>query len=154
MRQLREDERKFLWEILEKGEKDSNNGYVRFKYNGKTYKRSRILYQIYHNLFIYPDEVIHHKNEEKSDDSITNLELKDFSKHNSEHHAGSKKDYKLKERQYNKIDEEKVKEIFKLAKIYKLNGKPNCLKISKRLGISDQCVLNYLKKGKGSSKII
>lgn len=147
-RPIRDDEREFLWEILEKGEKKGeykdSKEYVRFYYKGKNYKRSRILYQIYHNVILYDDEIIHHKDRNKQNDKITNLELKNSSEHMSEHHADKRKKYKERIKS-NKLSEEIINKIFKLKQEQIQKGiKVNYSKIADKLNISSQTVRGYI----------
>ena len=65
-----------------------NNGYFCFVRNRKKFKRSRVLMQLYLNKKLEIWEVVHHKNHNKQDDTIGNLQVIDSSEHTSLHHAG------------------------------------------------------------------
>lgn len=47
--------------------------------------RSIVAYELYHNCIVFTDMVVHHKNEDKLDDSKENLELIEFGKHTTLH---------------------------------------------------------------------
>ena len=145
---IREDERAFLWEILEKGEKKgeykNSKEYVRFYYKGKNYKRSRILYQIYHNVILYDDEVIHHKDRNKQNDKITNLELKTRYQHTSEHNVDLRKKHKERVKS-NKLNKEIIGKILQLKQEQIDKGiKVNYSKIAREVGTSNQNVRRYI----------
>lgn len=96
MRDLLRKEKDFLFEILLKGSKGKSKGYIRFRYKNKNYKRSQIIYQIYHNIKLSRFDIIHHIDGNKENDKITNLKLMTSEEHTSLHHAGKKKPRKKK----------------------------------------------------------
>ncbi len=56
--------------------------YVRIRVNGFKVPRSHIVWMLWNNKsFVPKDKNIHHKNEHKRDDSISNLELVDHREH-------------------------------------------------------------------------
>jgi len=89
-RPLRSDEAEFLWKLLEEGYRQEHNGYIYIISKKKKYKRSRILYQLRNNLFIYPEEIVHHKDKDRTNDHYTNLELMTNYEHNSHHNKDMK----------------------------------------------------------------
>jgi len=59
-----------------------NGEYIRIRVNGIKVMRSNIVYMIYHNLSRIPlGFCIHHRNGNKKDDRVENLELIDQIKH-------------------------------------------------------------------------
>jgi len=143
MKNLKDSERRFLVGLL-KYKPQKRGGYFNFNYGKKHYRRSRVLIQLHLNKKLEIWEVVHHKDGNKENDFIENLEVIDTSKHTSYHHAGSKKKYIQKNRRWNKISEYKIKKIFELAEIHKFGGKPNFSKIGMELGISGFTVSKYL----------
>ncbi len=82
--------REYLFEILLKGYKNIRNGYIYYAYKKKNYKRSRILYQIFHNTILSKDDIIHHIDKDKQNDHIPNLKLMTVEEHTSLHFAGKR----------------------------------------------------------------
>ena len=91
MRHLYKDERDFLNLLRLKGYRGKHAGYVVYIYKKKKYKRSRILFQIFHGVKLDKFDIIHHKDRNKENDHITNLQLITPEKHISMHHAGKRK---------------------------------------------------------------
>ena len=86
-------------------------------------------------------EHIHHKDGDKSNDSIENLEVidtKDFDYHSSLHHAGLKKKFPKNYKPHNKLSQETINKIYLLIKKNKNNSE-----IARELGISDMAVRTY-----------
>ncbi len=83
-------EEKLFFEHLLTLTPQKHNGYLVFYFRRKKYKRSRVLMQLKLNKILEMWEIVHHKNEEKTDDRIENLEVIDVSVHNSNHHAGKR----------------------------------------------------------------
>jgi hypothetical protein len=137
-RNLYQDEKELLANVIIYGQKhrsgSNKNGYVGYRYNGKTYKRSRVTYQLFHNVFLYPDELIHHKNEDKSDDHIVNLELITTEQHCSLHHAGKRRIRRKiekkpkKSKEWFKNNKERIK---KRSALYYLQNKDKIIKKKK-----------------------
>src|SRR5574343_84453 len=59
-----------------------NNGYRRVTINGVRYQVHRILYQIYNNIILEPNDQIDHINLDKTDNSKENLRLSNNSENN------------------------------------------------------------------------
>jgi len=92
------------------------------------------------------DEVVHHKDHNKLNNNIDNLEVMKKKDHNSLHHAGLKKPT-TNQNPPHKLNEDKIKEIKKLSKtILKKNGKPHYSKIAEKVGVSDFTVARHLKE--------
>lgn len=87
MIELTEQEKNDLESLL-KLKPQMHNGYFHFVRNRKKFKRSRVLMQLHLNKRLEMWEIVHHKNHNKTDDRIRNLEVMDLSVHNSLHHAG------------------------------------------------------------------
>lgn len=101
--------------------------------------------QLHLNQWLDRFEIVHHKDGDRTNDLIHNLEVQTTSEHLSNHHAGSKKVGLYSPS--NKLKKEKVIEIKSLGKkILKSDGSPNCDKIGKTLGISGFTVSKYLKE--------
>lgn len=138
------DERKFLISLLSK-HKEIKNGYYYYTHKGKHYKEHRILMELILGRKLRMDEVVHHKDHNKLNNRINNLEVMKLSDHNSLHHAGLKKPT-TNQNPPHKLSEDKIKKIKELSKtILKKNGKPHFSKIAKELEISDFTVARHLK---------
>ena len=94
VRPIREDELALMWKILGKGIKSNKGRYKTYIYNKKSYKRSRIIYSIYHQVMLDRWDIIHHKDENKANDHITNLQLMKIYEHLSHHTAGKRRNNK------------------------------------------------------------
>jgi len=57
----------------------------------KAIKRAQFIMEHYMGRFLEPGEVVHHINQDKSDDRLENLQLMSREEHSSLHHAGLKK---------------------------------------------------------------
>lgn len=87
MRDLTKEERVALESLLTL-KPINHGGYYCFSRNKKKFKRSRVLMQLYLNKKLEIWEIVHHKDRNKTNDLIDNLEVMDISEHNSLHHAG------------------------------------------------------------------
>jgi hypothetical protein len=92
METLTQEDRLFFNYLRVKGKREKINGYIVYRdlNTKKKYKRSRILFQIFHNVKLNPFEIIHHKDKNKENDNIKNLELTTQEEHTTKHHAGQK----------------------------------------------------------------
>lgn len=54
-------------------------------------KYYRKKYEEFHKVKLEPHQVIHHKDHNRKNNDINNLEVMDYSEHSSMHHAGVKK---------------------------------------------------------------
>lgn len=95
MKELTEEKRNFLKSALElKGYKEINGYvYIRKQIKGKfiEIKRSRAIMQLHLNKELEVWETVHHKNGDKSDDGIENLQVMTNSEHISLTHAGKRR---------------------------------------------------------------
>lgn len=96
MKDLKEEERKYI-EMMVSLKPNKRNGYIVFQkqIKGKRYriKRSRAIMQLHLNKKLEIWEHVHHKDENRQNDQIENLEVIDTSKfdnHTSLHHAGKR----------------------------------------------------------------
>ena len=98
MRKLTDEERVFLKGLLKYSAKNQN-GYLVYNPNNKTYgnkkyKRSRVNFMIQKGVWLEKYEIIHHKDGNKQNDALENLEMIDtfdFNYHTSRHSIGLKK---------------------------------------------------------------
>ncbi len=67
-----------------------DNGYYKFRLNGKTVYLHRYLYEAYHRCSILPGIHVHHKDENKLNNDLFNLELITQSEHSRLHNLGNK----------------------------------------------------------------
>jgi len=93
MKELTKEEREFF-EMLILGNPTNHNGYMNFnkQIKGRKYriKRSRIIMQLHLNKKLSIFEMVHHKDGNKQNDSIENLEIISPEEHNSLHFAGKR----------------------------------------------------------------
>lgn len=95
MQDLNEKDKELL-ERLIKLSPAKINGYFRYTIGRKHFKRSRVVVQLYLNKKLEFWEIVHHKDGNRENDNLDNLEIidtKNFNHHSSLHHAG--KHYKL-----------------------------------------------------------
>jgi DNA-binding CsgD family transcriptional regulator len=72
----------------------SNHGYKKIKLkDGSTKDRHRILMEKILDRKLHFNEIVHHKDEDKGNDSISNLEVKLRSKHSKEHLVGKRSNF-------------------------------------------------------------
>ena len=150
MKSLTNEERKFLERVTQSHEHKREN-YWYYTFRKKHYKRGRVLLQLHINKKLEIWELVHHKNKDKENDSIENLEVidtKNFGFHSSLHHAGTRGRRNKSRKKSNKLDEKIVSKIIELSKKYKRESKSNYSKIGRELGISGFTVCKYLKNGK------
>lgn len=91
--ELSKEDREFFNYLRVTCYRAKKKGYIYYIDNKtkKSYKRSRILYQIYYNVKLEKCDIIHHKDGNKENDKITNLELTTPEEHTSNHFAGRRK---------------------------------------------------------------
>ena len=65
------------------------SGYKAIRVNGKKVDEHRYIMEQYLGRKLSRDEVVHHKNGEKDDNDVDNLEVMDLSEHTKQHHIGS-----------------------------------------------------------------
>ena len=84
--------------------------------------------------------MVHHINEDKTDDRIENLLVLTTEEHTSHHHAG--RSFKRETRAWNKLTEEKIKGILELQRV----GYKNKSEIARLIGVSGMCVAKYIMR--------
>lgn len=105
------------------------NGYYYIQRKKKKYKRSRIFMQLFLGKKLESWELVHHKDGNKTNDSIDNLQVLNCSEHNAQHHNyNNKKPEGWKPA--NTTDSEVIGKIKEIAsKMIKIN----CSEISRQL---------------------
>lgn len=71
------------------------NGYVQVRINGKYYREHRIIIEELTGENLSSDDVVHHKNKNKSDNRIDNLEVMTNSDHTSLHARAGEVGFRL-----------------------------------------------------------
>lgn len=147
MKELSEEKKQLFKEALKSWYKDINKGYIRLTkdriINGvkirSHLKHSRVIVQLTLDKELEPWEHVHHKDGNKQNDSLENLEVLSDSEHNSLTHAGKRRKNKPSDRT-NKLSQEKINQILKLSKTIK-----NYSEIARMVGVSSFTVANYIK---------
>ncbi len=86
MEELTQEERIFL-KSFTKIKPEKRKGYLYFTFRNKHYKRSRVLMQLHLNKKLEIWECVHHKDKNKSNDELLNLEIIEASDHITLHNA-------------------------------------------------------------------
>ena len=89
MKRLTLDDRKFFKSII-KLKPQKKNGYAIFVKDKISYKRSRLLIQLAKRIKLDKNEIVHHKNGDKMDDRLCNLEILTIEEHLSLHRNARK----------------------------------------------------------------
>lgn len=110
MEVLSKKDKEFYEGIIGKGYLTYHNGYVVFILNKKRYKRGRTLLQLHLNIKLSPYEIVHHKDGNKTNDCLDNLEIMSREEHNSYHHAGSKHKKSMKSTSKTKKEDKPIEE--------------------------------------------
>ena len=136
-------EKELLEDISKRKSKKRSLGYFYFYYKGKQYKRSRILMQLHLNKKLSSFEIVHHKDGNKENDNINNLEVLNISVHsqmNKEKPDGWQP--------ANTIKPEIIKRIKEIAsEMVKINYSEIKRRIEKEgVKISDFTIARYLKE--------
>lgn len=156
MRPLSEQKRKEIEEFLTKGKRKQHNkesyiSLVLFKNKKeKRMRRSRAYYQYFNRVELDQFDIIHHRDENKQNDDIKNLELMTTEEHATNHHAGVKHRHHKPRINSNRLKDELINKIIDLSKKkeYKFqNGRINYSKIGRELQISNFTVARYIKEG-------
>jgi len=140
MRDLTYKEREFLERVCEACLHKRDQGYWCFTFRKKHYKRSRILLQLHLNKKLELWEIVHHKDGNKENDDLGNLEVLNNEEHISYHHSGTRNRKNKPSTKSNKLKQEVINKIFQLSKITN-----NYSKIARELKISDNTIRRYLK---------
>ena len=93
MRDLTQEEREFFEKLL-KLKPQKRQGYLAFTHKKKHYKRSRVVIQLHLNKKLEMWEFVHHKDRNRENDDIENLEVINtevFNYHSSMHTAGKRR---------------------------------------------------------------
>lgn len=143
MKNLTKEEREFLEKITQSYCSRHSSGYWTYRFRKKHYKRSRVLLQLHLNKKLEIGEHVHHKDGNKENDSIENLQMidtKKFDYHCSLHHAGNRGRTNKTKIKSNKLKQEVIEKIFELYKQTK-----NYSEIARKLGISSFTVARYVE---------
>jgi len=139
-------DRDFFVSLLASGKQRVEKGYYVYHHKGNIYFEHRILMELILNRRLKDDEIVHHKDHNKSNNNPHNLKVMKSYDHLSLHHAGLKKPSNKRGNLPHKLTEDQIKEIKKLSKtIVKKNGKPHFSKIAEKVGVSDFTVSRHLK---------
>lgn len=142
MRDLNSYEKELFELIIKKKAHKKSSGYFYFSYKSRWYKRSRIIMQLHLNKSLSPFEIVHHKDRNKENDSIENLEVLNSSNH-------SKLDKHKPEgwKPANSIKPEIIKRVKEIAaEMVKINYSEIKRRLDKEgIKISDFTIGRYLK---------
>ena len=133
MHDLTTEEKKFFEGLMKISFCKEKSGYYKCKYKGKHYKKSRLIMQLHLNKKLEPWEIVHHKDTNKENDLIENLELINEnlnSIHASHHHAGNPNQ---KPKGWKPANTTKKEVIEKINRIASEMIKINCSEIARRL---------------------
>lgn len=143
MRDLTIKEREFFESLIKLAPQKRDN-YFYYNKNGKHYKRSRVHIQLYLNKKLEPYEQVHHRDENKCNDDVSNLKVintKRFNFHVSDHHSGKKKKYSMQKRRGLSVEQQNKIQL--LSKTIK-----NKSEIARILNLSSQTIGKYLNSFK------
>lgn len=134
--------REFLEKLITKKAYKKSSGYYYYYHKGKYYKRSRVIMQLHLKKILSPWEIIHHKDRNKENDNIENLEVL-----NNCSHSQLDKEKPLGWKPANTINSKVVKRIKELASdMVKINYSEIKRKLEKEnIKISDYTIARYLK---------
>ncbi len=142
MRDLTDVEKTHFERLIKLRFRKNTQGYFccedsRISRTQKRYKRSRIRMMLHLNKWLETWEIVHHKDGNKENDSIDNLEVLNASEHSSNHNAGIKKPKKPEGwRAAHALKPEIIDRINEIAREMKetdSRGIINCSEISRRL---------------------
>lgn len=95
MRELTIEERDFFNSLLKYSQRLHNGYYIvapgTKRYGKFKYKVHRLIFQLHFNVKLEIWEIVHHKDGNKLNNLIDNLELNSTEKHTSDHHAGKRR---------------------------------------------------------------
>lgn len=119
-----------------------DTGYYYFRYKGKNYKRSRVIMQLHLNKRLSQFEIVHHKDRDKTNDNISNLEVL-----NANIHSQIDKEKPDGWKPANTIKPDVIKRIKEIAsEMVKINYSEIKRRLEKEnIKISDYTIARYLK---------
>ncbi|KKL27505.1 hypothetical protein LCGC14_2384500 [marine sediment metagenome] len=121
MRDLTDTEKSHLERLNELSFRKNTAGYFfcidsRISRSQKGYKRSRIKMMLHLGKWLERWEIVHHKDGNKENDSIENLEVLNQNIHASNHHAGKNKEFPPGWKPANALKPEVIDRIREIAK--------------------------------------
>lgn len=151
MRDLTKQEREFFTKLLKRSP-TKHQGYWRYRISidriNRSYKRARVILQLRLGKKLEVWELVHHKDRNKENDAIGNLELLNASEHADNHHDASRAK-PANWKPANTLNQDIVDRILELSKGMVL---VNCSEISRQLEkegikVCSVTIKRYLPKG-------